>query len=662
MPAIFPELQPEELLYSGIARYSDMMCFPTAQAFWRSLYGDGQARVGIDLSRPLGRLMGRMPRGFAHSLGSLLRQHTLFPYLTFSMLPERRRRIEELLGTENPPKPVQLWFGTWKVKPPSFLRYCRTCVDKSREVSGFAYWIRCHQLPGVVVCPEHEEVLINTQYKRSIRVREKKFVSLERALEWGESRKLEVPPHLIGRAHQVAVDSLWLLQNPDVGDGVLLDRHKDWQYGHGWRHTKRGIQGNLKRKAFCRGFREFYDEEFLRLLSEGDDSLIIPESGGWVLRMAGQIKEEVAAPPLQHILLWQFLGLDGESFFKEPEDSPAPITAKSFPALEGPCPNTACRQHDPPVPRPLEVSEERKNESLTISCPECRFTYIQRFDCTSRRRMVIRNTGKLWDDRLRSLLKRDPPLTLMAIAEEMDFSHYMIQKHALRLNAWRSEWSDPVRKMVDRKSLAKKREKEKRRLKREEWLKTRKEFPGASRSDLWDKKRSIACYLSKNDREWYERNSPEKWKNRDRSIKKRWEYIDNRTLEEVKEEVNMMKCGSPDVRISIRGISIRIGQEGTLGDRILRNNIPKTENYLNRILESSKDFAKRRIRYAMYSFVKNGVVPSFSEFSKKARVKYGAYPVITHSAFTALRDYLEDQVPIPEQWKLTTEQTRKSTM
>jgi hypothetical protein len=243
----------------------------------------------------------------------------------------------------------------------------------------------------------------------------------------------------------------------------------------------------------------------------------------------------------------------------------------------------------------------------------------------------------------------------------MDFSPYMIQKHALRLNAWRSEWSDPVRKMVDRKSLAKKREKEKRQIKREEWLKIRKEFPGAGRSDLRGKKPSLAYYLENNDKEWYESNSPEKWRESKRRRKKKWKNIDNETLEKVIKAVNVMKNEDLCVRINIHSVSVRINQESVLRGRILENKIPKTVKYLNSVLESKREFLERKLKYAVCSFVETEKVPSFDEFRKKARFAYGTYPVITCSAFEALRDYLEDQVPIPKQWKLTTEQTQKPT-
>ncbi|WP_157942153.1 TniQ family protein [Salinibacter altiplanensis] len=102
MPAIFPELQPEELLYSGIARFGDMMGFSSAQALWRNVYGECPMKVEVDLSGPLGSMIVRMPSRSNYDAPSLLRRHTLFPYLTFSMPPKRQHEVEAKLTCRGP--------------------------------------------------------------------------------------------------------------------------------------------------------------------------------------------------------------------------------------------------------------------------------------------------------------------------------------------------------------------------------------------------------------------------------------------------------------------------------------------------------------------------------------------------------------------------------
>ena len=53
MPAIFPELQPEELLYSGIARYGDMMGVPSLTALWGNVYAQPVGIQKLTCADPL---------------------------------------------------------------------------------------------------------------------------------------------------------------------------------------------------------------------------------------------------------------------------------------------------------------------------------------------------------------------------------------------------------------------------------------------------------------------------------------------------------------------------------------------------------------------------------------------------------------------------------
>ena len=39
------------------------------------------------------------------------------------------------------------------------LRFCGTCLSQMRDKYGEAYWRRDHQLPGVLVCPDHARLL-----------------------------------------------------------------------------------------------------------------------------------------------------------------------------------------------------------------------------------------------------------------------------------------------------------------------------------------------------------------------------------------------------------------------------------------------------------------------------------------------------------------------
>lgn len=47
----------------------------------------------------------------------------------------------------------------WRTPP----RYCMSCVEEDLRELGHSYWRRTHQLPGVVICPDHSECLQTVQ-------------------------------------------------------------------------------------------------------------------------------------------------------------------------------------------------------------------------------------------------------------------------------------------------------------------------------------------------------------------------------------------------------------------------------------------------------------------------------------------------------------------
>ncbi len=656
MPAIFPELQSEELLYSGIARYSDMMEFPSAQALWRNVYGECPIKVEVDLSGPLGSMVDRMPNGSDYDASSLVRKHTLFPYLTFSMPPGRQQEVEAKLTCRGPrPTGSILRTSNWSVKSPTYLRYCRSCAKEDRNgPTGVPYWRRFHQLPGVLLCATHQDILVESSISRAVGSGRNEFISLEQALELGDMGEVELPSQFAESALEIARDSLWLLQNPGTGDGRLLKRHRDWQLAHGWQHERAPHRGNFNFKGFLEAIRDHYDEKFLQALCEGKASLLIPETGGWIHQLTKLQNKNCAYPPLQHMLLWQFLGLTAQEFFQNPGKPvvpPEPKKAKSQFTLERPCPNVACEQYDPPIPRILDVPEEQMDKRFTISCPVCDFTYTQRPNCDDPSRIRIKKTGDLWDSRLKKLLKRTPALSLAKLTHEIGFSPATIKKHALRLNLWRSRWKESAKQAVDSVGKSRRRKEAARERNRQKWLKLRTEFPSESRSELRKRAPRVGYYLSKHDTDWYNANSPKKGEKWSRERRKRWESLDETTLAATKKEVAEMVQEDPPVRITLHGLSERLGQMSTLATRLRRGKLPRTEEFINKVVESRRHYALRRLRNAVDHYAQRKKLPAYRDFTNKASMDHRSYPELASSAYEALTVHIEQQECIPEQWK-----------
>ena len=91
----FPVLYPGELLYSGCARFTDRMQFPTLGATNLELFGNRMAIPVVDLPHQIDRLVANLPAGHRYDADALIDQHTLLPlYAPFLLSAAARKRWE----------------------------------------------------------------------------------------------------------------------------------------------------------------------------------------------------------------------------------------------------------------------------------------------------------------------------------------------------------------------------------------------------------------------------------------------------------------------------------------------------------------------------------------------------------------------------------------
>lgn len=155
----FPELLPDELLYSALARYGDHMRFRNPGVLANHVFGRRLVPAVWDLPGRLGQLASTIGRGV--TAARLAEKHTLLPYYAWPVRAERRRVVFEAMVNETARRPrFLLGLVAAKVGQPKGLRFCRLCVASDRRVFGEPYWHRAHQLPGVTICPHHDTALI----------------------------------------------------------------------------------------------------------------------------------------------------------------------------------------------------------------------------------------------------------------------------------------------------------------------------------------------------------------------------------------------------------------------------------------------------------------------------------------------------------------------
>src|ERR1051325_4889082 len=125
----FPTPYPDELLYSICARYSSRVAYPDAKSVLRELFGSVTATAVIDLPNRLRTLAAGLPVGTSLTSDYLIDRHTLLPYYSAFLPPERVRQIRKYMkGSGGPAAHMGAGVMASRVPSPGCMKYCPVCI------------------------------------------------------------------------------------------------------------------------------------------------------------------------------------------------------------------------------------------------------------------------------------------------------------------------------------------------------------------------------------------------------------------------------------------------------------------------------------------------------------------------------------------------------
>jgi hypothetical protein len=212
MISSFPDLYPDELLYSACARFSALVNYPDKKCVILELFGTSNALAVIDFPAHLDSLVGSLPLGHNYSVDRLIINHTLLPFYSPFHPTERIARLQEDMRENSKVSvPSRLGMMANSIPTPVWLRFCLLCAEDDERQFGETYWHRIHQVPGVEVCPVHAVFLENSNAQMLHRKTRHEFVSAPQAIYTNSPRSLTLsnPSHVA--LLKIASDAAWLL-------------------------------------------------------------------------------------------------------------------------------------------------------------------------------------------------------------------------------------------------------------------------------------------------------------------------------------------------------------------------------------------------------------------------------------------------------------------
>ena len=300
MVSYFPEIYPDETLYSVIARFHRHLGGQPEKQTLIELFGMPDAIAIVDFPGHLTALSRNLPRDRGLTPERLAWRHTLYPYYVAYQPPEVASvALREMLeGRAGSPR-LRLGVSASTVPAPTTLRYCPGCHREAEEKVGEGWWKRIHQLPGVVICPSHEVVLRDSIVQPRTQSRHTYIAAT--------AQTCPVAPGLtpfIG-------EQLEILREIGRRSRELLDGGPEARWPNS---TADGYRQALAARGFAKGPRQINQkrlaEEFGQFFSPLLSPPFVPGLGGdaqaeWLSIIA--CKHTKAFHPLHHILFQLFL-------------------------------------------------------------------------------------------------------------------------------------------------------------------------------------------------------------------------------------------------------------------------------------------------------------------------------------------------------------------
>ncbi|MEO3946740.1 TnsD family Tn7-like transposition protein [Gorillibacterium sp. CAU 1737] len=396
MLAYFPTLYKDELLYSSIARYHVVSGNKTQRQTIEDLFGNRSVCATADLPSHLTCLSNNL--NGQYTADQIIKNHTLLPYYTSFMKQNKIHQVQSLMEAGNKQGEVHASLGLLasSIKLPVKLRFCSECFKSDSEICE-PYWHRCHQLPGVFICPLHRSILKISRVEYSTLHHKFSFVPL--AMH-GESDYTEpdIDANWLDHLAFIAVQSNLLLQSQSKSKEKTASYRMVLP-----KERYQTIGGRVRFNRLIQDFRNIYTDKLLEYLDCGIDS---NSTDTWLHKIIRH--QEEIMHPLRHLLILGFFEKSVGSFFVTPHNHP-------FGNGPWPCLNKAADHYNQSVVEKCAVTHCSTTSKPvgTFQC-SCGFVYSRRGPdtCDEDRNRIgrIKAFGPVWYDQLRCLNKTSTSL------------------------------------------------------------------------------------------------------------------------------------------------------------------------------------------------------------------------------------------------------------
>lgn len=162
----FPELYPDELLVSAIARFHVHIMSPTFNATKEQLFGKCHIHPNLELPCSLRAFQKNTFHLLNLTAAEIAWSHTMLPYYTaYKDESTKERALVIMVDGGRSSSPITILGAQLQPSPaPAYMRTCPNCIAEDMAAEGETYWRRSHQLRTVHFCIRHKCPLMSSPY------------------------------------------------------------------------------------------------------------------------------------------------------------------------------------------------------------------------------------------------------------------------------------------------------------------------------------------------------------------------------------------------------------------------------------------------------------------------------------------------------------------
>lgn len=567
------------------------------------------------LPRSIDTIVQKLPPGTGITTDKLIWEHTVYPYVRISLPEARAKELYGMMCGQ-----VALSAGTEQkagmsgriVPGPQYLRYCPLCVQDDIRCYGETYWHRTHQLPGVLICPEHGGPVVNSVI--SLQMIRWSFYPASQELCGDIRDSRSYSDNIEEKLITLAKDTVWLLEH-----GQMLEFKDNMvEKYHSILQTKKLMNagGRIDHQILHEELDSFFGKDFLKLIhSDGEDTHLHWSSK--IIKKAAKIVQ-----PLHHLLMMRFLSGSPQEFL-ETEGLWEPYGKAPWP-----CHNKICPHYLEDVIADIKIDYGNGFHKADFICPYCGFSYHRRKAVPKEEQyaepVMTTSYGFLWNKMLEECLI-NKWLTITETSRILKCTKGTVYKYAAKYQFIPA--SKAPKKYVPPPKPRKKAET--RESRRHKLMNLICENPGISRDELRRLNSKDYEWLRTNDTKWFGAIAPPKIEHRIDWVKRDEDYL-KKLLTVIPDMIGNTDSLCP---ISVYSLCNAAGIDKS---KIYcdKDKLPKTIAFLEKHIETKDEWRRRKIIWAINKLKEQGKALSITGISR--------FCTISSKMFAKHRDFILD--------------------